>query len=177
MNKFSTRNIALAGMFIAMGIVLPFLTAGNPQLGNMFLPMHLPVLIAGFVLGWPLGLIVGFVTPLLRSVMFTTPPMVPVAISMAFELAAFGAVTGIMYRLLPKKPIYIYVSLVTAMILGRVVSALANLALLGFGLRESYNLQIFIAGAFTNAWPGLILQIVLIPVLIIALQKARLIKD
>lgn len=175
MNKFSTRNIALAGMFIAMGIVLPFLTAQNPQLGNMFLPMHLPVLLSGFVVGWPLGLIIGFITPLLRHVMFTMPPM-PTALSMAFELAAFGAVTGIMYKILPKKPVSIYISLLTAMVVGRVVSALANLLLLGFGIRESYNLQIFIAGAFTGAWPGIILQIVLIPVLILALQKARLIK-
>lgn len=177
MRTFTTKKIVLAGMFIAIGIVLPFLTAGNPQLGNMFLPMHLPVLVAGYVVGWPLGLLVGFITPLLRSVMFGAPPLIPIALSMAFELAAFGAATGFFYRLLPKKKINIYVTLVIAMVVGRVVSALANMTLLGFGLRESYNFQIFLAGAFVNAWPGLILQIILVPVLVFALQKARLFNE
>ena len=176
MNKFSTKNIAIAGMLIAMGIVLPFLTLNNPQLGNMFLLMHIPVLIAGFVLGWPLGLIVGFTTPLLRHLFFQAPPM-PVALVMAFELATYGAVAGVFYKLLPKKPLNIYVTLIIAMIAGRITYALINMVLLVSGSIEAFNLQIFIAGAFTKAWPGLILQIVLIPVLIVALQKAKLIKN
>lgn len=176
MNKFSTKNIAIAGMLIAMGIVLPFLTLNNPQLGNMFLLMHIPVLIAGFVLGWPLGLIVGFTTPILRHLFFQAPPM-PTALVMAFELATYGAVAGAFYKLLPKKPLNIYLTLIIAMIAGRITYALINMVLLVSGSIEKFTLQIFIADAFTRAWPGLILQIVLIPVLIIALQKARLIKD
>lgn len=175
MNKFSTKNIALAGMFIAMGIVLPYLTVNNPSLGNMFLPMHLPVLLSGFVIGWPLAFIVGFATPIIRSLAIGMPPFIPTALSMAFELATFGAVAAIIYRALPGKPISIYISLICSMIAGRIVSALVNLLLLGFGLRESYSFQIFLAGAFLKAWPGIILQIILIPALVIALEKANLI--
>ena len=177
MKNITTKNLVLGGLFIAMGIVLPFLTAQNQQLGNMFLPMHLPILISGFVCGWPVGLAVGIITPLLRSVMFGMPPFLPIAVSMAFELGAFGFITGILYSKMPKKIVNIYIILVIAILAGRVVSAIANLALLGFGLRDSYNLQIFLAGSFINAWPGIILQIVLIPVLIRALQKSRLMES
>ena len=91
MKNLSVRNIVLAGFFLAVGIVLPFFTMQIPSIGNMLLPMHIPVLICGFVCGWPLGLIVGFILPLLRSMLFTMPPMYPTALAMAFELAAYGA--------------------------------------------------------------------------------------
>lgn len=86
----STRDLVLAAFFLALGLLMPFLTAQIPSLGARLLPMHIPVLICGFVLGGPMGLIVGFITPLLRSLLIGMPPMFPTAVAMAFELAAYG---------------------------------------------------------------------------------------
>ena len=92
------RNIVLAALFLALAFVLPMITGHVPQIGNMLCPMHFPVLLAGFVLGGPWGLVLGFIAPLLRSVLFGMPPLYPIAISMAFELATYGAVSGWMYK-------------------------------------------------------------------------------
>ena len=134
--------------------------------------MHIPVLICGFVCGWEYALIVGFVTPLLRSVTFGMPPLFPSAVAMAFELAAYGAFCGILYHLLPKKNSSVYISLIGAMILGRIVWGIVNIPIYGIA-GKAYSWQVFIAGALLNSIPGIILQIVLIPLIIISLTKAR----
>ncbi|MHB8961633.1 MAG: ECF transporter S component [Saccharofermentanales bacterium] len=174
MKKITTKNLVLSGMFLALGIVLPFITGGIPEIGSRLLPMHIPVLICGFVCGWPYGLVIGFITPLLRSLLFTMPPMYPVAIAMAFELAAYGALTGIFYKLFPKKDTYIYVTLVLSMLGGRIIWGSVQAILLGFG-GKSFSWAMFLAQGFVNAIPGIVLQLILIPVLIIALKDARLI--
>lgn len=161
-------------MFMALGIVLPFITGGIPEIGSRLLPMHIPVLLCGFVCGWPYGLVVGFITPLLRSLLFMMPPMYPVAIAMAFELAAYGALAGIIYKLLPKKDTYVYVTLVLSMLGGRIVWGTLQTILLGFG-SNGFSWALFVSGGFVNAAPGIVLQLILIPVLIIALKDARLI--
>ena len=92
------RSIVLAALFLALAFVLPMVTGHVPQVGNMLCPMHFPILLCGFVLGGPWGLAVGFAAPLLRSVLFGMPPLYPIALSMAFELAAYGAVSGWLYR-------------------------------------------------------------------------------
>ncbi len=170
----STRKLVLAAMFIALGLILPFLTQ-IPSLGNRFLPMHLPILVAGFVCGWPLGLLIGFITPLFRSLLFGMPPMFPTAVAMSFELAAFGLLTGLFYRLLPKKIPFIYVTLILAMVLGRVVWGMVSLVLYGIA-GNPFTWQIFMTSAFVNAIPGIILQLILVPLLVKAFEKARLIE-
>lgn len=173
MNNLAIKKIVLAGLFLALGLVMPLITGQIPSLGNALLPMHIPVLLAGFVLGGPYGLVVGLLTPVLRSVLFGMPPMFPRAVAMSFELAAYGLLTGLLYRGLRMKDWSIYVSLVIAMVLGRVVWGAASMLL--FGLQgNTFTWQMFIAGAFLNAIPGIILQLVLIPVLVIALKRARL---
>ena len=127
MKKQSTRKLVFAALLLALGLVLPFLTAQIPQVGSMLLPMHLPVLLCGFVCGWPYGLLVGAVTPLLRSMLFGMPPLYPTAVAMAFELAAYGLLAGLFYKLLPKKPVYVYVALILAMLGGRAVWGLAQM--------------------------------------------------
>lgn len=92
------RDLVLAALFLALAFVLPMITGHVPQVGNMLCPMHFPVLLAGFVLGGPWGLALGFLAPLLRSVLFGMPPLYPIAIAMAFELATYGAVAGWMYK-------------------------------------------------------------------------------
>ncbi|HBI55608.1 MAG TPA: ECF transporter S component [Firmicutes bacterium] len=172
----STKKLVLAGLFLALGLALPFLTGQIPNIGKMLLPMHLPVLIAGFVLGAPWGLAIGLIVPVLRSLLFSLPPMFPAAVAMSFELAAYGLFAGLFYKLLPKKNIYIYISLALAMVLGRAVWGAVSWVL--YGLKNTaFIWQAFAAGAYFNAIPGIILQLVLIPVIIIGLKQARLLEN
>ncbi len=174
MKNKKTKKVVLSGMFLALGLVLPFVTGNIPEIGSMLLPMHISVLLCGFVCGAPYGLVVGFITPLLRSLLFAMPPMYPVAVAMAFELAAYGVLTGLLHRMFPKKDIFIYLTLVLSMIGGRIVWGTAQAVLLGLG-GKSFTWAMFVAGGFTNAVPGIVLQLILIPVLLIALKDAKLI--
>lgn len=170
MRKTNVKKLILAALFLAMAMVLPFLTGQIPEVGNMLCPMHIPALLCGFFCGWPWGRMVGFVAPLLRSVTFGMPPMFPVAFCMAFELATYGTVSGMLYQKLGKKKRSIYVALLVAMVLGRLVWGAARLVCAGLDT-TAFGLSAFWAGAITTAIPGIIVQIVLIPVLVIALEK------
>lgn len=174
MNK-SIRKLVLAGLFLALGLILPFITGQIPSIGNMLLPMHIPVLLCGFICGWKYGLVVGFVVPLLRSALFTMPPMFPIAISMAFELATYGLVSGLLYHLLSENRLRVILSLIGAMIDGRIVWGIVSYFL--FGLSDSqFTLEMFIAGAFINAIPGIIIQLILIPIIVSVLERVNLIE-
>ena len=170
MTKTSIQKMVLAALFLAMALVLPFLTGQIPEVGSMLCPMHIPALLCGFFCGWPWGLMVGFVAPLLRSVTFGMPPMFPVAICMAFELATYGAVSGALYAKLPKKKSSIYVALLVAMVVGRLVWGAAQFVCTGLD-PAAFGFAAFWAGAVTSAIPGIIVQIVLIPLLVMALEK------
>ena len=176
MKKTSTKNLVLSALFLALGLLLPFLTGQIPQIGSMLLPMHIPVLLCGLVCGWEYGMAVGFVAPLLRSVLCGMPPMFPTAISMALELAAYGAIIGLVYATFRRQNIAaLYVSLISAMLGGRVVWGVAQVVLLG--LTDSYfGWRMFIVGAFTNAIPGIILQLILIPAVMVALERLGVVK-
>ena len=168
-------KLTLSAVFLGMGLVLPFLTGQIEQIGNMLLPMHLPVLFCGLLCGAGYGNIVGFVLPLLRSLLFGMPVLYPNALAMAFELGTYGLVVGLLYGLFQKKNIgTLYLSLIGAMIAGRAVWGIAQVILLGIS-DKSFPLSAFMAGAFTNAVPGIILQLVLIPAVMLALQKFRLV--
>ena len=163
------RKIVLTGLFMALGIVLPFVTGQIPQIGSMLLPMHIPVLLCGFICGWKYGLVVGAIVPLLRSMMFGMPPMMT-AIAMAFELATYGCVTGFLYKKLPGKKVKLYISLISAMILGRIVWGMVSLVIYGV-TNAVFTWQIFIGGALLNAIPGIILQLIVVPILVMAIEK------
>lgn len=170
--NFSAKKMVLAGMMLALTILLPFLTGQIPQFGYMLLPMHIPVLICGFVCGWPYALIIGAISPILRFFMFGMPPLFPTGTAMVFELATYGAATGIFYSRVKKTGIVgIYASLIGAMIAGRAVWGTV-MFLLSKVAMVKFSFSIFIAGAFANAIPGIILQILLIPIVIMALEKA-----
>lgn len=166
----TTKNIVLSALFLALAYELPFVTGQIQQIGIALCPMHIPVLLCGFVCGWQWGLVVGIVAPLLRSFSLGMPPMFPVAVSMAFELAAYGAVSGIMYSRLSKKGVSVYISLITAMIAGRIVWGSARFALAGFDAQK-FGLTVFWAGAVTGALPGIILHILIIPPIIMSIEK------
>ena len=170
MKKNDIKKLTLSAMFLALALVMPFLTGQIPQIGAMLCPMHIPVLLCGFFCGGPWGLLVGFVSPVLRSIIFGMPPMFPKAICMAFELATYGLVSGLLHKVLPKKKWTVYVSLILAMIAGRVVWGLAMLICMGFDVTK-FGASAFISGALLNAIPGIIVQLVLIPILVIVLEK------
>ncbi len=174
MRREYVKNIGLSAMFIAIGLVLPFFTGQIQNVGNMLLPMHIPVFICGLVCGWKYGAVVGFVLPLMRSVIFGMPVLFPNAASMAFELMTYGLIVGLIYGLSKKKSILmLYVSLIVAMVAGRVVWGLAQVIFLGIS-GNVFTVQMFIAGAFLNAIPGIILQLILIPAIMARLKLTKI---
>ena len=173
MNSLQVRKMTYSALFLAIALVLPLLTAQIPEIGKSLCPMHIPVLLCGFLCGWPWGLAVGFIAPLLRSVIFGMPVMFPGAVAMAFELAVYGCVSGLLYKLLPKTKVNIYVTLIIAMIAGRVVWGIVRLILAGLS-GNAFTWAMFISGAITTAIPGMILHIVLIPILVMVLERAGL---
>ncbi len=169
MNTTTTKKMVLAAFFLALGLVLPFLTGQIPQIGRMLLPMHIPVILCGFICGPFWGLTVGAICPIFRSLLFTTPLMAD-AIPMAFELASYGLISGVVYKILPKKIPFIYLSLITAMVGGRVVWGMVRL-IMTVGTENTFPMSAFISGAVTTAIPGIVVQLVLIPILVMAIQK------
>lgn len=161
-------------MLLAVAILLPSVTGNIPKVGNALCPMHIPVLLCGFICGWPWGIAVGFIAPLLRSALFGVPPIIPRGLSMAMELATYGFVSGIMYKKLQQRVGNIYLTLITAMLCGRVVWGIMR-ALLAPATGEPFTMPMFVAGGFTTAIPGIIIQIIAVPLIIIALQKNKLI--
>ena len=171
MRKIEIKKLTLAAMFLALAFVMPFLTGQIPQIGSMLCPMHIPVLLCGFFCGAPYGLVVGFIAPLLRSFTLGMPPMFPTAFCMAFELAAYGFIAGWLYNRLPKKKANVYVALLSAMVIGRIVWGAVMFCCMGLDASK-FGLNKFLAGVVLNAVPGIVLQIVLIPVLVITLKKS-----
>lgn len=172
----SAQNLVFSGLFIALGMVLPYFTGQIPQIGRMLLPMHIPVLLCGFLCGPAWGIAVGFITPLLRSAVLSMPPMLPTAVAMAFELMAYGGLAGFFCYKFPKKRVHIYISLILAMILGRIVWGGAS-SLIYKIMGNAFTWKIFVQGAFLTAIPGIILQIIIIPPIVMALKRTGMAKS
>ncbi len=179
-----TKRIVVGGMLLSLALFLPFLTGQMPEIGNMLLPMHIPVLLAGFLLGPLYGGVIGASAPLLRSLLFGRPVFYPTALSMAIELCSYGVLVGVFYSLwlsLSKRgerptlslvaPIYL--SLTMAMLGGRLVFGVVQAVLLGFG-EGGFTLAYFFTEAFLNALLGIAIQLVIIPAILLALEKSGL---
>lgn len=167
-----TRETVLSGMFITFGIVLPvvFHLFG---LGSNFLPMHIPVLLAGFVLSTPYAAAVGAVTPLLSSVITGMPPMFPVAAYMIFELAAYSAAASVLSR---KFRLNTYISLIGSMAVGRIVAGIAVWVITELFGAKLPGPVAFIGTAIMSGLPGIIIQLVFIPPMILLLKKTKIIE-
>lgn len=170
MRRNEIKKLTLSAMFLALAFVMPFLTGQVPQIGSMLCPMHIPVLLCGFFCGAPWGLAVGFIAPILRSFTLVMPPMFPAAFCMAFELATYGFIAGWLHNKLPKRKVNVYVSLLSAIVIGRLVWGIVMFCCMGFDASK-FGLSTFLAGAVLNAVPGIVVQIVLIPVLVITFEK------
>jgi len=168
------KKFVITAMCITLCSVLPLILHAVPRAGNVILPMHIPVLLCGLIVGWQFGLLSGLFGPMLSS--FTTgmpsPAYTP---TMMVELAVYGAITGLMIRIMRTKNKYvnIYVSLVTAMIIGRIIAGMARAFIFAPG---SATMALWASGYFITGLPGIIIQLILIPAIIVALEKARLVK-
>lgn len=179
-NVLKIRRLCLTGLFLSIGWILPLFTGQIQLIGNMLCPMHIPVYLSGFILGPIYGLIIGFILPLTRTLIFGMPVLYPSSLCMAFELAMYGFFSGFLYRILnkmlsDKKLASIYVSLLLSMVVGRVVWGIA-MYLCNLVIKNAFTWTLFVGGAFVNAWPGIIIQLILIPVVIRALEKSHMIE-
>ncbi len=174
MRNISTQKLVLAAVFFAIGLVLPFVTGQVPQVGQMLLPMHLPVFLCSLIVGWPYGLAVGFLLPLVRSLLFGMPALFPNAVTMAFELAAYGFFAGFIYEKLlgakVSRVVSLFAALILSMIIGRLVWGAVSFVLLRIS-GSPFTLDMFLAGAVLNAIPGIVMQIVLIPTIMLTMKK------
>ena len=178
MNNQRTLKITMAAMFMAIGMVLPFITGQIPAVANMLLPMHFPVLLCGMICGPAYGAVIGAVLPLLRCLVFQMPK-ITTAIPMSFELMTYGLVIGLIYQYMKKKGkgtlLSVYVSLITAMIAGRIVWALPKYLVLTYWMGENkFTFTYFITEAVLNAVLGIVLQLILIPLIMKVLEQTHL---
>lgn len=172
--SFGTRTSRLvqAAFFTALALTLPFVTGQIPAIGNMLCPMHIPVILCGFFCGSTYGLVVGLISPLLRFLIFGAPVLIPIGLAMCFELGAYGFFAGFFYRIFPQRKIYVPVSLILSMIIGRVVWGIAKLVMYGLDSEQfPFGFSVFVSGAFVTAVPGIILQLVLIPTVVILFKR------
>ena len=175
MKNKTVNDLTVSAMLFALGLLLPFLTGQIPEIGNLLLPMHLPVLLAGFIVGWKYGLVIGATLPIVRSLIFSMPKLYPTATAMAFELCAYGVLTGLFYLVIFKKRtlLEVYASLIIAMLGGRIVKGIVSAFLYGTA-EEPYTFAAFIGGAFLEAIPGIVLQLILIPTLLVAIKRTKI---
>lgn len=174
--KQAITNIALSAMFLSIGFVLPIFTSQIKEIGDTLLPMHIPVMLCGLICGWKYGFIVGLILPFIRSVVFSMPPIYPNAVWMATELAVYGLVIGLLYFIINRKnTIGVYISLVSAMLIGRLAWGIAKTILLGVS-GKAFTFSMFMIGGFVDAVPGIIIQLVLIPLIMAVLNKRGALK-
>ena len=171
---FSIKKMVITALLIAVGIILPIAFHAVPNAGRVFLPMHISILLCGIICGFPYGLACGIITPLLSS-LFTGMPPAAFLPSMICELAAYGTVSSLLIRYVRTKNLYVnvYIALVGAMIFGRIFYGILNSLIFNVG---NYSMQMWLSAAFITALPGVVIQIIVIPLIVIALQKAKMIK-
>jgi len=173
------NNLLITAVLLALGMVLPFLTGQIPAIGQAVSPLHIPVFICGLCCGWQWGVLLGVVLPLLRSVLFGMPPLVAVGVPMAFELAVYGAVSGLLYPffraglLRKNRLLAMLAALVCAMLAGRMVGGAAKAVVMGV-TGSAFTLEMFIASYFASTAVGALIHLILVPAVVLALEKARL---
>lgn len=169
--KLNVQLLVSSAICLALCLVLPFLTGQIQQIGNALCPMHIPVLLCGFLCGPVYAAAVGAIAPLLRFALFGMPPIFPIGAAMCFELAAYGCISGLLYRRLPRRRSSIYVALIAAMLGGRVLWGIVRVIFSGV-TGSAFTWTAFMSGAFLTAIPGIIVHIALIPVIVMALERA-----
>jgi hypothetical protein len=169
--RTKVQKLVLSGMFLCIGMGLPFLTSQIKEIGDTILPMHFPVMLCGVICGYKYGFVVGLILPILRAICFSMPPLYPNSVWMATELATYGLVIGFLYLKLPKnKCLSLYVSLVVSMICGRIVWGISKAFLLGLS-NKAFTLAMFVSGGIIDAILGIILQLIFIPCIVKLVER------
>ena len=169
------RSIVYAAVCLALCMVLPLLTGNIPEIGRQFAPMHFPVLLCGFIAGPVWGCVVGVIAPLMRHLMFGAPALYPDAVRMMVELGVYGLAAGLFYRYLPKKPFGIYVSLLSAQFFGRLAWGIAAYFISLFDKDNPFFIEMVMTATVTGSLIGIAIQLLLIPPIVYAMQRARFI--
>lgn len=168
----TAKRTVLAALFVALCVVLPIAFHTIPNAGSIFLPMHIPVLICGIVCGWPFGLACGLVGPLLSNLLTSMPPaaMLP---AMMIECGVYGLVSGLLLKWVRtgKLNADLYIALLSAMLAGRIVSGVAKALIFAPGM----TFGAWIAASFVTALPGIVIQLIVVPLLVNVLIRTRLI--
>lgn len=172
MKKNTITKMVFSAMFLSIAIILPFFTGQIKQIGNALCPMHIPVMLCGYLCGPIYGLIIGFVAPYLRFLKFGMPLLMPSGIAMSLELATYGFMCGLLYRIFLHNKWRIYLSLFSAMIAGRAVWGIARTVLAGMTSSE-FGWTVFLSGAVLSAIPGILLQIIFVPILVKVCEKNK----
>jgi len=184
MTKMSTtRKLVVTAMLIALCVVLPMAFHTIPRAGSILLPMHIPVLLAGLVCGWKFGLITGAVGPILSTMLTGMPPTMAIASLMSIELAVYGLVTGVMIYFVRTRSatLDLYVSLVVAMLVGRIIAGFAQYIYFFGGTyvnevwTANYTMGLWASSYFVTSLPGLVIQLAFIPSVVMALERERVI--
>lgn len=176
MKKMSyVKRSIITAVSIALCVVLPMAFHSIPNAGSIFAPMHIPVLLAGLICGWQFGLLTGLAGPLLSSLITGMPPAAFLP-SMMIELAVYGLVCGLMMNIVRTKKVYadLYISLVISLLVGRVIAGIARALIFSAG---SYSIGVWVTSYFITSLPGIVIQLVIIPTIVFALMKARLIPE
>lgn len=170
--KSSVKNMTLTAVCIALCVVLPIAFHSIPDAGSVFLPMHIPVLICGMICGWPYGLLCGLMGPLLSSALTGMPP-IAILPAMMLECGAYGMVSGLVLKLVRTRSTYgdLYIALVVAMLAGRVLSGIAKALIFMPGM----SLKVWVTASFITALPGILIQLVFLPSVVMTLMKAKII--
>ena len=164
------KRTVLSALFIALCVVLPIAFHSIPNAGTVFLPMHIPVLICGLVCGWPYGLLCGLMGPVLSSLITGMPPAA-VLPSMMVECAVYGLVSGLVLQFLRtgKLNADLYIALISAMLAGRVAAGVTKALIFS----PDITMSAWSATSFVTALPGILIQLVLIPLLVNLLIRTR----
>lgn len=170
MKLSALKKIILSALFLSIAYLLPFFIGNIPRIGKALCPMHIPIILCGFICGPSAGVVVGFIVPILRSLTVGQPMFFPMGVSMAFELAVYGFMSGFLYRSFPNKKVFVFISLILTMLAGRLVWGIARLLCVGLDTSK-FNFTMFWMESVVTAIPGIIVQFVVIPTLVIICEK------
>lgn len=167
------RSYVFTSVFVLLSVSVPWAFHQFHLAGPTFLPMHIFVLVAGLVFGWRAGLIVGLLTPL-ASYVISGMPVLRILPQIAVELSVYGLVAGVLREKLNLRIIW---SLLGAMIAGRLALYLGVLVIY-LTIRKIYSPLGLEANPFfvvwpviKQGWPGIVIQLALIPTTIWLMGK------
>lgn len=167
------KRITFTAVCLALCVVLPLALHMIPDAGSVISPMHIPVLLCGLICGWPYGLSCGLLAPVISSAITGMPPAAYMP-PMIVELAVYGFVAGLLFQMIRTKNLLadMYISLLSAMLLGRIVAGAARALIFAAG---NYSMTVWFTSYFVTALPGIVIHLVVVPVIFLALTQAHLI--